>query len=47
MIVRQQHEIDPGQVVQVDCRIRPANTRHSRPEMHMIARMEEVGLSAT
>lgn len=44
MIVGQQHEIDSGQLVQVDSRIRAANTRDSRPKMHMIARMEEVGL---
>lgn len=42
MIMRQTDKIDPGQVMQVDSRVRQSGPRNPRPEMDMVARVEEV-----
>lgn len=42
MIMRQTDKIDPRQVMQVDSRVRQSGPRNPRPEMDMVARVEEV-----
>lgn len=42
MIMRQTDKIDPRQVMQVDSRVRQPGPCNPRPEMDMVARVEEV-----
>jgi glutamine phosphoribosylpyrophosphate amidotransferase len=45
MIVRQENQVDPRQLVQVYRRIGPSLTRHAWPEVDVVAGVQEIGLS--
>ena len=44
MIMREENEVNPGQIMQIYSRVGSTSTRHTGAKVDMISRMEEVGL---
>lgn len=42
MVMRQTDEIYPGQVMELDRWVRSPGPRHPGPQMHMVARVQEI-----